>query len=99
MELKDYQWPELSALDIAFSTTKAPKELVEEAEKRDLSKGEKKFNELFFSGGRIQRQADVDGTWKEKALAFAISLMKSWEPKHEHKAAICAMIFEETLVL
>jgi len=99
MDLSTYKFPEVSKIDLAFSTFNTPKELVEEAEKRTLTKGRKKFNELFFSGGEIQLKEDVKGTWKENAFMYARALMSSFAPKHENKEAVCAMIFEECLVL
>lgn len=99
LDLSTYNWPEVTQLDIAFPTFGAPKELVEEAEKRDLKKGRAKFNELFYQGGSLNFQPDVKGTWKEKAILFARAMMGSFKPKHEHKEVVCAMIFEETLIL
>lgn len=84
---------------MVFSTFNTDKTLLAEAEKRTLTKGREKFNELFFSGGKIEFQKDVKGTWKENAFLYAKSLMGSFAPKHEHKEAVCAMIFEECLVL
>lgn len=75
MELKDYKFPKVSGLDMAFSTFDTTPELVEEAKSRNPRKGIEKFNELFFSGGKIELQDDVKGTWKEDAFLFARSLM------------------------
>lgn len=93
MNLSEYNW------HMAFPTYDVPKELVEEAEKRNLEKGRRKFAQLFFSGGNIELKDDVKGTWKESAFIYARALMGSFAPKHEHKEAVCAMIFEECLVL
>jgi hypothetical protein len=99
MDLSTFKFPEISQIDMAFSTLDADKDLLEEANSRNLEKGREKFSELFYNGGKIELQKDVKGTWKEKAFLYARALMGSWEPKHEHKEAICAMIFEETLIL
>ena len=99
MDLSTYNFPEVTKVDLAFPTFNAPQELVEEAKKRNPQKGMKKFQELFFSGGQIQVQNDVEGTWKEKALLYARCLMGSFAPKHEHKELVVGMIFEEVLVL
>lgn len=99
MDLSTYKFPEVTKVDLAFSTFDVTKELLEEAEKRDLTKGRKKFSELFFSGGTVEFKDDVEGTWKESAFMYARALMGSFLPKHEHKKAVCAMIFEECLVL
>lgn len=99
MDLSTYQFPEVTGADLAFPSFYAPKELIEEAEKRNPVKGKKKFSELFYSGGKIELQPDVKGTWKEKAFLYARALMASWLPKHEHKELVVGMIFEEVLVL
>lgn len=99
MDLSTYKFPEVTKVDLAFPTFNAPKELVVEAERRNPIKGMKKFDELFFSGGKIELQSDVEGTWKEKAFLYARALMRSWSPKHEHKQLVVGMIFEEVLVL
>ena len=99
MDLSNYKFPEVTKIDLTFPTFDAPKELVEEAERRNPEKGIAKFNELFYSGGNIELQKDVKDTWKEKAYLFAIALAKSWTPKHEHKELVVGMIFEECLVL
>jgi hypothetical protein len=99
MDLSTYKFPKVTKADLAFPTFNTPKELVEEAEKRNPQKGMKKFTELFYSGGKIELKKDVEGTWKENAYMYARALMGSWSPKHEHKELVVGMIFEECLVL
>lgn len=99
MDLSIYKWPEINKIDFAFPIFDAPKELIEEAEKRNPQKGMKKFSELFFSGGKIELKEDVKGTWKENAYLYARALMGSFAPKHEHKELVVGMIFEECLIL
>lgn len=99
MDLSTYNFPEVTRADIAFCTFDTPQELVEEAEKRNPQKGMKKFSQLFFNGGNIQLQPDVEGTWKEKAYLYAYALMGSFAPKHENKELVVGMIFEEVLIL
>lgn len=99
MDLSTYKFPEVTYADLAYPTFNVTKELVEEAEKRNPKKGMKKFNELFFSGGYIELQSDVRGTWKENAYLYARALMGSFAPKHEHKELVVGLIFEEVLVL
>jgi len=41
----------------------------------------------------------LDNSWKQNAFLYARSLMGSFVPKHEHKELVCAMIFEECLIL
>lgn len=97
MDLSKYEWPEISGVDMAFSTLKTDKILLAEAERRGPQKGIQKFRKLFYEGGKIERNKDVNGTWKENALKYAICLMRSWEPKHEHKELVVGMIFEECI--
>lgn len=99
MDLSTYKFPEVTKVNLSFSTFDTTKELVEEAIKRNPQKGMKKFSELFYSGGKIELQPDVKGTWKENAYMYARALMGSWSPKHEHKELVVGMIFEEVLVL
>ena len=99
MDLSTYKFPEVTKADLAFPTFNTPKELIAEAEKRNPEKGMRKFAELFYKGGSIELKTDVKGTWKENAYMYALALMGSWEPKHEHKELVVGMIFEECLVL
>jgi hypothetical protein len=99
MKLSEYKFPEITAVDLAFPTFNTIPELLEEAKSRNISKGRSKFSELFYSGGEIKFQKDFKDSWKEKAFIYAKALMGSWNPKHEEKEAVCAMIFEETLIL
>jgi hypothetical protein len=99
MDLSTYKFPEVTKVDLAFPTFDTPKELIEEAKKRNPKKGMEKFSELFFSGGKIELKDDVKGTWKENAYMYARGLMGSFATKHEHKELVVGMIFEECLVL
>jgi hypothetical protein len=99
MDLSTYKFPKVTQVELAFPTFDTTKELVEEAKKRNPIKGMKKFSDLFYSGGKIELQKDVEGTWKENAYLYARALMGSWTPKHEHKELVVGMIFEECCVL
>lgn len=92
MNLSTYQFPKSNKF-----TMDIPPELLIEARERKPLKGERKFQELFFNGGKVNLQDDVLGTWKEDALRYAKELMSSFEPKHEDKAIVVGMIFEEVL--
>lgn len=99
MDLSKYNFPKVTCADRAFPTFDVPKDLLMEAEKREITKGRKKFAELFYSGGNMQFKKDVEGTWKENAFNWCRAMMGSYAPKHEHKETVCAMIFEECLVM
>lgn len=90
MELKDFKFPEVTNLDMAFSTFDTEPKLLLMAEQRNPEKAMKKFDELFYSGGKVELQQDVEGSWKEQAYIYAIALMKSGHPKHEHKRIVVA---------
>lgn len=102
MELKDFNWPEIREVDIAFSTLEAPKELLEEAKKRGFYNnhdGEynKLFSKILFNGAKVKPKKGYDQDLAEKAWPWAMSFIRSWKPKHQEKEAICAMIFSELL--
>ena len=99
MDLSTFDFPQVNKIDTVFPTFDTIPELLEEAEFRNPQKGIKKFNELFYSGGKVEFQKDTLGTWKEKAYKYAINLMGSYAPKHEHKELVVGMIFEEVLNL
>ena len=101
MKLKDYDFPQVNKLDVAFSTFNTIPELLEEAKKRGFLHGDtpynKLFSKLFFMGGKVEFKRRVDRELQEKAWPYCCALMGSFEPKHEHKEAVCAMIMSELL--
>jgi hypothetical protein len=99
MDLKKFDFPKLTSLDIAFSSVKTDKGLLDESIKRGFYNGRTKYNELFsslfFKGGKIEFKKDLDEEFKNKALPYLKSFMSSFEPSHEEKSAICAMLLSE----
>lgn len=99
MDLKTFEFPDLN--DVA-AVRKASMELLAEAEERGFYDGGTEYNdlfsELFFDGGKIEFQKNLDEGFKTKAWTFCQAFMSSWDPKHEHKAAICALLMSELLV-
>lgn len=99
MDIKKFAFPELSGADIAFSTLRTNKELLEEAKKRGFYNGNTKYNKLFstlfFNGGKLDFRKDLPEEFKAKALPYLRSFMGSFEPKHEEKEAICALLLSE----
>ena len=53
------------------------------------------FSEMFYNGLAELRLAPKQGVDTQKAMAAIRSIMRSWEPKHEHKEAACAYLFSE----
>lgn len=99
MNLTDYQFPTLTLQQVAFSTLKADPVLLEEAERRGFYNGDtpynKLFSELFFKGGTLNFKKDVDPEFRSKVGAYMRALMGSFEPSHEEKEAICALLLSE----
>ncbi len=101
MDLISYKFPEVSGLDMAFSTFKTDKNLLAEAKDRGFYNGHtpynKLFSSLFYEGGKIKFKKGLNEEFKNKAWKYCRSFMGSWEPKHEEKEAICAMLMSELL--
>lgn len=99
MDVTKYKFPELNKIDVAFSVIGTDKKLLEEAEKRGFLYGDtpynKLFSTLFFDGGKLKFKKDVDKDFVSKALPYLKAFMGSFQPKHEHKEAICAMLLSE----
>jgi hypothetical protein len=99
MNLKDYQFPEVKDVDLAFPTFDAPPALVKEATERGFYNGSTPYNELFntlfYSGGPIKLKEDVETDFANRALRYCKVLMGSFQPKHEEKEAVCALILSE----
>jgi len=97
MDLKQYKFPKITG--IIISTIKTDKNLLEEAKKRGFYNGYTPYNdlfsELFFNGGKINFKKGLDEDFKAKALPYLKSFMGSFEPKHEEKEAICALLLSE----
>jgi hypothetical protein len=101
MDLQKFQFPKTTGIDIVFPTFNTDKELLAEAKKRGFYNGQTPYNnlfsELFFNGGKVVFKKDVNEDFKKAAWSYCRSFMGSWAPKHEEKAAICAMIMSELL--
>jgi hypothetical protein len=95
MNLQEFNFPKVNGVDMAFSTFKTIPELADEARIRGFysfsNKWNKRFSELFFNGGKLNYK---DG-FSEEMAAYMISFMRSFEPKHQDKEAICAMLLSE----
>jgi len=102
MDIKTFEFPEISGLDMAFSCLGTDPTLLAEAKERGFYNGDTDhnalFNDLFFSGGKVEFQKNVDEDFKNKAWPYCRALMGSFEPKHEEKEAICSMLMSELLV-
>ena len=73
--------------------------LLVEAKKRGFYNGgtkwESYFQTLFFEGGSVTYRQDVPADFTATAMTYLKHFMGSFEPKHEEKAAISALILSE----
>ncbi len=96
MDLTKFKFPVLSDADVAFSTLKTNPQLLEEAERLGFDKSSNPFNklasELFFKGGALNFKKDLDPTFKEQATRYLKAFMMSFEPRHEDKEAVAALL-------
>ena len=101
MKLNKFDFPKVKGFDMAFPTFKTDNELLKEAKKRGFYNGHTPYNDLFsklfFNGGEVKFKKKIDNEFKNKAWAYCRCFMGSYEPKHEEKEAICAMIMSELL--
>lgn len=103
MDLHTFKFPKLNKIDMAFSTLRTDKALLAEAEARGFYGGNTPFNDLFsslfFKGGKVNYRTDIPDSFKNDAGVYMRSFMGSFEPKHEEKEAICAMLLSELVTL
>lgn len=99
LDLRAFSFPKLSGLDMAFSTLRTDPKLLTEAKARGFycanTKYNKLFSTLFFSGGKVEFKKDLPEDFKKAAWMYLRSFMGSFEPSHEDKNAICAMLLSE----
>lgn len=99
MNIQEFDFPEMSGVDMAFGCMGADPLLLEEAKARDFYCGNTPYNELFsklfFSGGKLNFKTDLPPEFKTKATRYLKSFMGSFEPKHEDKEAISALLLSE----
>jgi len=76
--------------------------LLKEAKARGFYNGDTKYNDLFmilfYSGGEVIFKKNVDKTFKQNAWPYLRAFMGSFEPKHEEKDAISALLLSELVV-
>ena len=95
MDLQKFNFPES---DI-FSDMETNHELLAESKRRGYYNGNTPYNDLFsnlfFNGGKLNLKKELDEKFRQKALSYLFIFMRSYEPSHEDKEAICAMILSE----
>lgn len=101
INLLEFNYPKPNGVDMAFSTYKTIPELLKEAEERGFLYGHTPYNQLFsdlfYTGGKIKFKKGIDTEKQKEVWLYCRAFMSSWEPKHEHKEGICAMLMSEIL--
>lgn len=99
--VKGFQFPVVTDMQMALGHGNTNPVLLREAKEQGFNISSnpynKLFNQLFFKGGKLNFRNDLDSTHKEKALRYLTAFMRSFEPRHEDKEAIGALILS-TLV-
>lgn len=99
--MKKTMWPikDLSAVDRAFPTSIRGMMPEYKDIPREFTNGGTKWNELvsamFFLGLKKLELKPRPGVDKDKAMRHIKYILGSWEPKHEHKEAGAAFLFNE----
>lgn len=99
MDLKEFNFSEVLDVNFAFPTFRVIPELLEESKSRGFYEGNTKynrlFNKLFFSGGKLIFKKNISEKFKNECTGYLKCFMGSYEPKHEEKDAICALLLSE----
>lgn len=99
INLMEYEFPKLTPIELEFATIPTDMVLLKEAESRGFDDWNnpyhRMFSNLFFNGGSVVFKSNVNPEFKNKCWPYIKCLMGSFAPKHEHKAAVCAMLLSE----
>jgi len=98
MEKVIFDYPEVQDVDIAFGIGITPKILNQAKEAGFYDKRtpyNDLFSKLFFSGGKLNFKKGLNPDSQTRATRYLKAVMGSFEPKHEEKEAVCAMILSE----
>ncbi len=92
LNLKKYNFREDNETDLI---------LISEAKRQGFlygnTKYNEKFSELFFNGGTLNYKKDLTESEVKNMKDYLVKFMRSFEPKHEHKEAICALILSQLI--
>ncbi len=93
MNVREFDFPEPNMC------ASADPKLLKEAKDREFYNGytpyNKLFSQLFFTGGKLNFKSDLPDDFKAKAVPYLKAFMASFEPKHEEKEAISALLLSE----
>jgi hypothetical protein len=101
IDLLSYKYPVVDENMLAFSTLKTDEFLLSEANLRGYCHlnsnegGLELFDQIFYLGGRIIYKENISDEKLEPIARYLVALMRSWEPKHEHKRAVAGMLMDE----
>lgn len=95
-----FQVKEISDMEAAFPADVKrlmPKweEIPEEFKKFGGTPWNAIFNEWFYSGLKDMKAVPKPGVDRNKALRHILTIMRSYEPKHEHKEAAVSFLMSE----
>jgi hypothetical protein len=85
----------VSAADVALGSYPQDwfKKTLSEAEAAGFgSNNSARFSNLFFNGGKLNLNRELDDEYISKGVSILKAVMGSFEPKHEHKSAVCEYI-------
>jgi hypothetical protein len=75
-----------------------PREWFDDVMKRenpvDYQKWADLMESLFFSGGTLPINEQLDKDYVSRGIRILKAVMGSFEPKHEHKEKVCALILK-----
>lgn len=98
-DIKDFKYPVLKDADIIFSVMRTNTQLLELARSQGFYNGHTPYNDLasklFFSGGTINYKKDLDPERKTLGYRYLCAVLKSFEPSHNDKEAIAALVLSE----
>lgn len=99
LDLHAFEFPAVSGVDAVFCCFRTDPALLAEAKRRGFYNGHTPYNQLFsslfFSGGKLKFKEGVPEDFVKRAWPYCHAFMGSFEPKHEEKEAICAMLLSE----
>ena len=93
-KIKDF--PEVSDADVAFGGY--PKDWFKKVLTNGIEDKDRKWNDLFirlfFEGGSVPVNREYPKEYTDKGLRMLKAVMGSFEPAHEDKKVVCAVILK-----
>ena len=90
------EFPEVRDVDIAFGGY--PKDLFKKVLGVELSREDEKWktkvNKIFFNGGSLDLNHELSKEYINSGVRMFKAVIGSFEPKHEEKEHVCAVILK-----